>query len=205
MLASPVARARTAARTVEFLWARSPGATIAGGPVEEEEVRPLLTAEELLTKRGFSKEQIDLYTLGSEVYVREAHCATCHQVDGTGLGRQYPPLTPSPWVAGNETRLIELTLLGLWGDLTLDWVTYPVETDKMPPMTGFKEILDDREIAAVLTYVRNTFGNDAKPVTPEAVAKARARFDERYMYMTVEEILEAHPITATEVEENRNR
>jgi len=94
--------------------------------------------------------------------------------------------------------------MGIWGNLELDGKWYRAETDQMPPMTQFKEVLDDREIAAVLTYVRNTFGNDARPVSPETVARVRAGLEERYMWYMVEEILKEHPIVEDEIERFRN-
>lgn len=111
----------------------------------------------------------DLFLLGAGVYRREGHCATCHQEDGRGLpAAQFPPLEESEWVNGDPDRLIKLTLHGLLGPITVKGVDYP----GLVPMTAFKG-LPDEEIAAVLTYVRNSFGNSAAPVSPEQVARIR--------------------------------
>ncbi|MCD8534157.1 MAG: c-type cytochrome, partial [Verrucomicrobia bacterium] len=110
-----------------------------------------------------------LFLLGAEVYRREGHCITCHQPDGLGLpAAQFPPLAESEWVTGNEKRLIQLTLHGLLGPIQVKGVDYP----GLVPMTAFKG-LSDEEIAGVLTFVRNSFGNSASPVTPDAVAAVR--------------------------------
>ncbi|MGA1533189.1 MAG: PVC-type heme-binding CxxCH protein [Planctomycetota bacterium] len=204
LLRSPEPRARNAARTVRHFWEMDADVAAAVAALEEETVQAPLTPTEELIARGLDEEARALYQLGSEIFVREAHCATCHQLDGQGLPGQYPPITPNPWVAGDEERLIKLTLMGIWGNLELDGKWYRAETDQMPPMTQFKEVLDDREIAAVLTYVRNTFGNDARPVSPETVARVRAGLEERYMWYMVEEILKEHPIVEDEIERFRN-
>lgn len=115
---------------------------------------------------GAAKEQ---FLRGSEVFLRDGHCATCHQKDGNGLPEaQFPPLAGSEWVQGSEDRLIRLTLHGLIGPIEVKGVKYPGAV----PMTPFK-FLSDAEIADVLTFVRNAFGNKAAPVTPQAVQKVR--------------------------------
>lgn len=116
---------------------------------------------------GAAKEQ---FLRGAELFLRDGHCATCHQKDGQGLPEaQFPPLAGSEWVQGSEDRLIRLALHGLIGPIEVKGVKYPGAV----PMTPFK-FLSDTELADVLTFVRNTFGNKAAPVTPQAVQKIRA-------------------------------
>ena len=129
------------------------------------------------------------YLAGHAIYFRDGHCGTCHQADGNGLpSAGFPPLTESPWVTGSEERLIKLTLHGLMGPLELKGVKYPGQV----PMTPFGGLLNDQEIADVLTYVRNSFGNKAAPVTPESVAKVRKATGTRSFY-SPEELLKEHP------------
>ena len=107
---------------------------------------------------------------GSEVFLRDGHCATCHQKDGNGLPEaQFPPLAGSEWIQGDENRLIRLTLHGLVGPIEVKGVKYTGAV----PMTPFK-FLKDEEVADVLTFVRNAFGNKAAPVTAQSVQKVRA-------------------------------
>jgi mono/diheme cytochrome c family protein len=114
-----------------------------------------------------------LYVTGSEVYGREAHCGTCHQANGAGLpAANFPPLNGSEWVNGDPERLIKLSLKGLLGPIEVKGKKYP----GVVPMTPFEHILKDDELAAVLTYVRNSFGNKASIITPEQVAKVRAKY-----------------------------
>ncbi|MBT5926819.1 MAG: hypothetical protein HOH33_09385, partial [Verrucomicrobia bacterium] len=83
---------------------------------------------------------------------------------------QFPPLAESEWVSGNPDRLIKLTLHGLLGPIEVKGVKY----QGLVPMTPFKG-LSDEELSAVLTYVRNSFGNIGSVILPnqiEAVRKA---------------------------------
>ena len=129
------------------------------------------------------------FLAGHEIYNRDGHCGTCHQVDGNGLpSAGFPPLTESPWVSGSEERLIKLTLNGLMGPFELKGVKYPGQV----PMTPFGGLLKDQEIADVLTYVRNNFGNKAAPVTAESVAKVRKAVGTRSFY-SPEELLKEYP------------
>jgi hypothetical protein len=63
-------------------------------------------------------------------------------------------------------------------------------------MTPFGGLLDDEEVAAVLTYVRNAFGNRASPVKPETVKAVRAATKERKGFYSPEELLREHPIAS---------
>ncbi|HUF61378.1 MAG TPA: PVC-type heme-binding CxxCH protein, partial [Verrucomicrobiales bacterium] len=99
----------------------------------------------------------ELYEQGREVFARDAHCITCHQPDGKGLPKIYPGLWNSEWVSGDEERLIKITLKGLWGPLEFQGEHFDPSTG-VPPMIGFAGLLDDEEVAAVLTYVRQSFG-----------------------------------------------
>ncbi|MBL9189668.1 MAG: ThuA domain-containing protein [Opitutaceae bacterium] len=130
------------------------------------------------------------FIAGQQIYTRDGHCVTCHQADGKGLDPAFPSLEKSPWVAEDKERLIKLTLYGLMGPLEVNGKTY----DGQVPMTPFGGMLNDEEIAAVLTYVRNSFGNEAGPVHPEEVQKVRAANPGRMKLYTTEELLKEHPI-----------
>ena len=139
---------------------------------------------------SLSETEKAMFRKGHEIYFREGHCVTCHQPDGKGLPPAgFPPLAKSPWVTGDPARLTKLTLHGLMGPLELDGVKYP----GLVPMTPFGGLLNDEEIASVLTYVRNTFGNEAPAITPAAVAEIRKATGARGFY-TTEEILKEHPL-----------
>ena len=110
--------------------------------------------------------------LGAEVYRRESHCATCHQPSGQGLPNLYPPIDGSLWTTGSEERLIRMVLDGMHGTIEVQGRRY--SSPPLPPMTGFRHLLTDAEIAAVLTYVRNSWSNRATPIDAKQVAEARA-------------------------------
>ncbi len=133
----------------------------------------------------------DLFLKGQEIYAREGFCMTCHQADGEGLGASgFPPLAGTRWVLGHEERLIKLTLNGLLGPIEVLGKQYSGQV----PMTPFGGMLKDEEIAAVLTYVRNAFGNKAPPIVPETVAAVRNAIKDRDGFYSPEELLQEYPL-----------
>ena len=135
----------------------------------------------------------ETYKLGAEVYQRESHCATCHLPHGKGNANVYPSLVGSPWINGSEDRLIKMTLHGLWGKMTVNGKTYDPARG-VPPMTAFRSLLKDEELAAVLTFVRNTWGNRAAPVTAESVRRVRQQTIDRTTFWKPSELLAEHPL-----------
>jgi mono/diheme cytochrome c family protein len=113
-----------------------------------------------------------IWAAGREIYSRDGHCTTCHQSEGQGVAGIYPPLARTEWVNGPADRVIKIVLHGLMGEITVNNVTYAANLT--PPMPGFGGMLNDAEIAAVVTYVRNSFGNNSRPVTAEDVSRVRA-------------------------------
>lgn len=103
--------------------------------------------------------------IGERVYNQQ--CITCHQADGKGVPGVYPPLRGTGWVTGDKGRLIRLVLDGMRGPIVVKGQQY----DNV--MTPHERLLNDEQIAAVLTYVRQHFGNDASPVTPDEVMAVR--------------------------------
>jgi putative heme-binding domain-containing protein len=131
-------------------------------------------------------EERRLFVKGAEIYGREGYCATCHQPDGDGLALSgFPPLTKSSWVAADDDRLIKLTLKGMFGPLELEGKKYPGLT----PMTPFGGLLNDEDLSAVLTYVRNSFGNKA-PIIPSArIKQVREATKDKVDFYSPEELL----------------
>jgi mono/diheme cytochrome c family protein len=96
--------------------------------------------------------------------VYEMHCLACHQADGAGVPNLNPPLTKTKWTMGDKNGLINVVLKGLDEEIEVEGETY---SNVMPPMS----YLSDEEIADVLTFVRNSFGNKASTVKiPEVKA-----------------------------------
>jgi mono/diheme cytochrome c family protein/glucose/arabinose dehydrogenase len=149
--------------------------------------------EELDTK--LAGDDLIRFTKGKEIYERDGFCSTCHQADGNGLPSSgFPPIAGTSWATGSEERLIKLTIKGLYGPIVVDGKEYPGQV----PMTPFGGMLDDEEIAAVLTYVRNSFGNNASPITPAKVKEVRESIKNKKGFYSPEELLKEHPMENNE-------
>ena len=123
-----------------------------------------------------------------------ASCVACHQPTGMGLPPVFPPLTKSEYVNGSAERLIAMVLKGNAGPMTIEGKPY---NNIMP---GQELVLKDEQIAAVLSFVRQNFGNNAPAIRPEMVAAARKKFAERKAPWTEPELKawkEDAPATAT--------
>ncbi|WP_372638524.1 c-type cytochrome, partial [Fodinibius sp.] len=135
--------------------------------------------------------EYELFVQGREIYNQEGSCGTCHQPDGQGLSNSgFPPLAGTNWVLGSEERLIKLVLNGLQGPIEVLGETYPGQV----PMTPFGGMLEDEEVAAVLTYVRNAFGNEAPAISTEKVKEVRASTEDKSGFYTPQELLDEHPL-----------
>jgi mono/diheme cytochrome c family protein len=133
----------------------------------------------------------DLFVKGKAIYMRDGFCNTCHQSDGKGLGNSgFPPIAGTKWVTGSEERLIKLVLKGLYGPIEVLDKKYPGQV----PMTPFAGMLNDEEVAAVLTYVRNSFGNKASAISPEKVKSTRASIIDKTGFYSPEELLKQYPL-----------
>ena len=102
---------------------------------------------------------------GKGVYVK--YCLTCHQADGGGVPNMNPPLIKTSYVLGDKTRLIKVVLNGFSENVDIDGESY---SNVMPA----HDFLKDREIAAVLTYVRKNFTNKAAAISVAQVKAVRA-------------------------------
>lgn len=152
-----------------------------------ENVRKKKEAEVASALKG---TELEAFKLGKTIYDKEGYCITCHQADGNGLSASgFPPLA-GKWVQGNEERLIKIVLKGLLGPIEVSGKQYPGQV----PMTPFAGLLNDKEVAAVLTYVRNSFGNKASAITPEKVKEVRAATASQSDIYTSGKLLKEHPL-----------
>lgn len=134
----------------------------------------------LLTFRLMAQDGAQLYGL---------YCSACHGADGKGAtGGQFPPLAGSEWVAGTADRSIKIVLHGLHQPIEVSGKTYNLE---MPPQGA---ALTDEHIAAILTYVRSSWGNKDSAVSVDQVKKVRAATLERKTHWTAPELLKLHPL-----------
>jgi mono/diheme cytochrome c family protein/glucose/arabinose dehydrogenase len=147
--------------------------------------------KEAMVKTSLKGFEQDLYTKGKAIFNREGFCNTCHQPDGKGLPASgFPPLTANSWVLGSQERLIKLVLKGLYGPLEVQGKKYSGQV----AMTPFGGMLKDEEIAAVITYVRNSFGNKASPISPARVKQVRVAIKNKTGFYSPEELLKQHPL-----------
>ncbi len=116
------------------------------------------------------------------------NCVQCHQTDGNGVAGAFPPLNGSRWVGGDGKRFSAILLNGLIGEIVVKGNTY---NGNMPAFGGN---LNDRNLAAVMTYVRQAWDNDYPVITEEAVADARARFGSRAGPWTGPDLLGEYPL-----------
>lgn len=132
-----------------------------GKPGYEEREAALLSAE--------SKARFEA---GRQVYQRV--CATCHLPSGKGQEGVARSLVGSEWALGQEKDLARILLDGKEGEIGL-----------MPPQ---RSLLSNEEIAAVLTYIRNAWGNEGSPVSPSTVEDVRQATASRKKPWTEEEL-----------------
>lgn len=117
------------------------------------------------------------------------YCSACHGADGKGAtGGAFPPLANSPWVAGDANRAVKIVLKGMGGTIEVLGKSYNLE---MPPQGA---ALKDDQIAAILTYVRSSWGNQAGAVSEEFVKAAREATKDRAEPWSPREILLLHPL-----------
>jgi len=94
-------------------------------------------------------------------------CSVCHQQNGAGLAGVFPPLANSDYLMADTDRAIAVVLNGLTGEVVVNGNTY---NSVMPPMSQ----LNDDEIANILTFALNSWGNDGDTVSADDVAQIRA-------------------------------
>jgi mono/diheme cytochrome c family protein len=117
----------------------------------------------------------DPMVIGKRVFTQ--NCAVCHQQTGLGVPGQFPPLAGSEWVLSQDwhgdNHIVTIVLHGFQGAVTVKGQQF---NNVMAP---WGKVLKDEQIAAVLTYVRNEWGNKAPPITKDFVAKIREQTKDR--------------------------
>ena len=119
--------------------------------------------------------KLDPMVYGKKLY--ESLCINCHQPNGMGVPGTFPPLAGSEWVNGPEERIIRILENGLKGPITVKGMNFG--TVPMPAVGPGGANWTDDKIAAVLTYVRASFGNTSAPVTEEKVIEVHSKIGAR--------------------------
>jgi nitrite reductase (NO-forming) len=132
------------------------------GTSAQPNLKPVAQAAAAAASGTLTKEQ--QVSAGQSLFA--GTCATCHQPDGKGLPGVFPPLAGSDYLAKDPKRAIGIVLHGLNGKVTVNGQEY---NSVMPPMTQ----LNDDEVANILTYVLNSWGNPGGQVHADEVAAQR--------------------------------
>lgn len=110
-------------------------------------------------------------TIGRQKYLNL--CANCHGTQGEGMARFAPPLQNSEWVTGDKEKLAMILLHGMEGPVWVNGKEYNIP-EILPNMSSFST-LQNRDIAAILTYIRNSWGNTGEAISSGTVGKIRFR------------------------------
>ncbi len=127
---------------------------------------------------------------GKQVY--NTVCIACHQPTGLGLPNMFPPLAGTDWVnAAEPDRLIRIVLHGLMGPIKINKEPFTSAAPLMPPQGA---ALSDEQIAGVLTYVRQSFGNKSSAVSAAEVKAVREAEKSRATMWTSDELDKSFPL-----------
>jgi cytochrome c5 len=138
------------------------------------------TAVCLLSTHLFAQDGGQLFTL---------YCSACHGADGKGAADgAFPPLAGSAWIKGDAKRPINIVLHGMEGPIDVLGKTYNLA---MPPQGA---ALPDDQIAAILTFVRSSWGNAESAVTADEVKAVRTATEARSVPWTAPELTKEYPL-----------
>jgi mono/diheme cytochrome c family protein/glucose/arabinose dehydrogenase len=129
----------------------------------------IVSRTNLKTKSSLSEEDRKQFALGRQHYLTT--CAGCHGTDGAGLNRFAPPLIGSEWVLGDEKRLALILLHGMEGPVDVVGKVYDIP--EILPVMPAHSTMDDGALTAILTYIRNEWGNTAGPMDRRTVGTTR--------------------------------
>ncbi len=118
-----------------------------------------------------AEERVEREVRGDQLYA--GMCQPCHGSDGMGTPGRYPPLVGSRWVTDDAETPARIVLFGLEGPIQVLGQTYNEQMDH------FAHRLNDREVAAVVNFIRTSWGNDAPEIEPERVAELREEHEGR--------------------------
>lgn len=106
-------------------------------------------------------------TSAAGMKIFNTNCSSCHQANGQGQPGVFPPLAKNAVVTGPAAAVVHIVKNGLIGKISVNGTSY---NGQMPP---WKAVLKDSEIAAVVTYIRSSWGNHASAVTTSLVTATK--------------------------------
>jgi mono/diheme cytochrome c family protein/glucose/arabinose dehydrogenase len=137
-----------------------------------------------LSAVALNETEMKQFASGRQKYLTS--CAGCHGSDGKGVNRMGPPLAGSEWVTEDETRLALIILHGMEGPLEVSGKIY--DAPDILPIMPSHSTMDDASIAAILTYIRNEWGNQAPAISGRLVGTTRHTTQGRVYPWSAEEL-----------------
>ncbi|HEY5371026.1 MAG TPA: c-type cytochrome [Hanamia sp.] len=120
----------------------------------------------------------------------EINCRVCHGVDGAGIKGLGAPLDGSNWVQGDKNKILSIVLYGLAGPVKVGDKTFaPPDVGEAMPGMSTNDKLGDKEIALIVSYVRNAWGNQASKVKDDDVKIIREKYHGRVEPFTMKELM----------------
>lgn len=147
----------------------------------------------VLTDINNAKNNKNAKTLAKELpkgaALFKSTCQTCHGPDGEGIKALAPPLNNSDWVKGDKDKLISIVLFGLTGPIEVTGTLYaPPEINGDMPAIGFNPELTNEDIAQAVSFIRNSWNNNADRVTAADITRIRQKFKGRQKAFTMDEL-----------------
>ncbi len=201
-----------AARLLQQAWQTYPNSKVMAGAVisnaRDQEVQLLAAVEAwnadttLVIRRQLKKVLTDIanrrkskldeallkeYPRGNLIF--KTVCQTCHGADGEGIQSLAPPLNHSELVTGKKERLIAIVLYGLTGPVQVNGKLYkaPEINGDMPGLISNDEF-SDADIAQLLSFIRNAWGNKADKVIEKEIFQVKEKYKGRVKSFTMEEL-----------------
>jgi mono/diheme cytochrome c family protein len=148
--------------------------------------------------------EVPLYERGAKVF--KSQCVACHQATGLGVPGIYPPLAGSEWVTGHQESLARILINGINGPLEVAGKSY---NGNMPAFGPSGLNLKAKEIAAVLTYIRQDWGNAASDINEATMNGYLDQYGSRGTPWTASEVVEglsaeAAPVVLNTAAEDAN-
>ena len=128
---------------------------------------------------------IPLFVRGKKIFTKQ--CIACHQASGLGVPGVYPPLAGSEWVTGHQETLARILINGLNGPMVVAGKNY---NGNMPAFGPNGLNLKSKDIAAVLTYIRQDWGNSASDITEDTLETYMAQYSARATPWNAVEVIE---------------
>lgn len=153
----------------------------------QNQLQRVITATQNARANRNPQALLKAYPKGAAMF--SATCQTCHGSDGNGVKALAPPLNQSEWVTGSKDRLISVVLFGLTGPVTVNNHLYKApEINGDMPGIGYNKDLSNEDVAELLSFIRQSWRNNASKISAEEVNQVRQKLKNRQKAFTPEEL-----------------